>query len=140
MARPGSVLRAGPGRVFTSSYSRVDPRVMVPVRTSIGAPRWAGYQLEEWPAVYPWGLLAITDPQEFRRRYRYRLHQRTGRILAELDGLLAAYDGWPIALCCFEADPADCHRSVLGGWLREKGVTVEELPGRSRGHDEHQEV
>jgi len=109
------------GRLLTASYGSVDRRLAVPVRTSIGAPRWAGYAVEESPTVYPWGLLDVTHPNEFRRRYRHRLHQRTGRILAELGGLLAAYDGWPLALCCFEADPAACHWSILAGWLAEKG-------------------
>jgi hypothetical protein len=120
----------GRSRVWTASYSRVDPRVMVPVRTSIGAPRFAGYQLEEWPAVYPWGLLDVTDPDEFRRRYRHRLHRQTPRILAELAELLAKYDGWPLALCCWEdltKPGAWCHRTLLAEWLREKGVIVEEL-------------
>jgi len=94
MTRPGSAVRhAGPGRLFTSSYSRVDPARMVPVRTSVGVPRFAGYAVEEWPAVYPWGLLDVTDPDEFRRRYRHRLHRQTPRILAELGGLLDAYEG-----------------------------------------------
>jgi len=120
------VRHAGPDRLFTSSYSRVDPGTLVPVRTSIGAPRFAGYALEEWPSVYPWGLLDVTDPEEFRRRYRHRLYRQTPRILHELGELLDRYDGWPLALCCFEADPAACHRSVLAGWLAEKGVAIKE--------------
>ena len=116
----------GRSRVFTASYSSVDPTVMVPVRTSIGAPRWAGYAVEEWPAVYPWGLLDVAGPVEFRRRYRHRLHRQTPRILAELGELLDRYDGWPVCLLCFERDPAACHRSILAGWLREKGVAIEE--------------
>jgi len=112
--------------LFTSSYSAVDPARVVPVRTSVGVPRFAGYALEEWPSVYPWGLLDVSEEQLFRRRYRHRLHRQTPRILAELAQLLDRYDGWPLALCCFEADPAACHRSILARWLREKGAAIEE--------------
>jgi uncharacterized protein YeaO (DUF488 family) len=82
--------------------------------------------LRSGPACTRGASWTVTDPDEFRRRYRHRLHQRTGRILAELAELHERYDGWPLALCCFEADPAACHRSVLAGWLAEKGVAIEE--------------
>ncbi len=99
----------------------------MPIQTSIGRPRFIAYEVEPWPAVMPWGLLGEEDLQAFRRRYRHRLHRLTPRILAELAELLAKYDGWPLALLCFERDPAQCHRSILAEWLREKGVQVQEL-------------
>jgi uncharacterized protein YeaO (DUF488 family) len=101
---------------------------MVPVQTSIGRPRWIAYEVEPWPAVMPWGLLDEQDPAVFRRRYRHRLHQRTPRVLGELAELLANYDGWPLALCCFEQPGEFCHRAVLAGWISERtGEVIEEL-------------
>jgi hypothetical protein len=122
-----------PGRatLWTARYAAADPRAAIPVQTSVGAPRWVGYDLVQWDAVKPWGLLDVHDPEEFTRRYRHRLHQRGRRILAELRDLELAYDGWPLLLCCFE-DLRDgsrwCHRTVLSGWLSERlGVAVPEL-------------
>lgn len=73
------------------------------------------FEVVSWPAVMPWGLVGkFEDRAEFRRAYRRRLHQRRPRILDELAGLLDSYDGWRIALCCFEnlAKPgAWCHRT-----------------------------
>jgi hypothetical protein len=64
----------------------------VPVRTSVGAPRSFPAPLIDWMTVAPWGLLDVTDPDEFRRRYRHRLHSKTPKILAELQELQEGYD------------------------------------------------
>jgi hypothetical protein len=101
---------------------------MVRVQTSIGRPRWIAYEVEPWPAVMPWGLLGEEDPEVFRRWYRHRLHRLTPRILAELAELRAKYDGWPLALCCFEKPGEWCHRTLLAGWISERiGEEVQEL-------------
>jgi len=102
---------------------------MVPIQTSIGRPGWVSFELVAWEAVMPWGLLEERDPEVFRRRYRHRLHLRTPRILAELADLQRTYDGWPLALCCFEdlrRPDAWCHRRILAGWLEEH--LGEEIP------------
>jgi len=121
-----------PGRsdasLYTASFASVDPARVVPVLTTVGTPRFTSYPLVEWRTVAPWGLLDVADPEEFRRRYRHRLHRLTPKILAELADLRAAYDPWPLALLCFEADPADCHRALLGEWIAEQtGEEVREL-------------
>ena len=97
------------------------------MRTSIGAPKWMTAPLLEWRSVYPWGLFrAGLDPEEFTRRYRHRLHQRTGRVLAELQELREGYGD--VMLLCHEPAGAFCHRRVLAGWLTEKlGEPVEEV-------------
>jgi uncharacterized protein YeaO (DUF488 family) len=101
------------------------PELAVPVATSLSVPRWISYPVEPWPAVMPYGLLDVADPEVFRRRYRHRLHQRTPRILAELQ---ERYAGWPLALCCYEPPGAFCHRLVLAGWITERiGEEVQEL-------------
>lgn len=116
--------------LLTTRYASVDPARMVPVHTSIGRPGWVGYELVGWRTVAPFGVLGETDPDVFRRRYRHRLHRLTPRVLHELADLRAAYDGWPLALCCFEdvtKPGAWCHRTFLAEWLAEKGVIIEEL-------------
>jgi Protein of unknown function, DUF488 len=113
--------------VFTASFAAVPAGLVVPVLTTVGTPRFVGFPMVEWRTVAPYGLLQVADQEEFRRRYRHRLHRLTPRILAELRELVEAYAPTPLALCCFEADPVDCHRSILARWLREKGVQVTEL-------------
>jgi uncharacterized protein YeaO (DUF488 family) len=65
------------------------------------------------------GLLDITDPEEFRRRYRHRLHSKTPKVLAELAELQEAYAPLPLLLCCFEPAGTFCHRTLLAEWLQE---------------------
>jgi hypothetical protein len=113
--------------VFTASFAAVPAGLVVPVLTTVGTPRFVTFPIVEWRTVAPFGLLGIQAPAEFRRKYRHRLHRLTPKVLAELRELVEAYAPTPIALCCFEADPTECHRSVLGEWLREKGVQVQEL-------------
>lgn len=121
-------------RLFTSSYRAWRPELGVPVRTSLGAPRWMQAPLVEWRSVYPWGLLTRPrlEPEEFTRRYRHRLHQRTPRILAELQELREGYGD--VVLCCHEPAGAFCHRRVLAAWLEEKlGEPVEEVSEAETG-------
>jgi Active DUF488-N3 subclade len=113
--------------VYTASFGTVVPGLVVPVLTTVGTPRFVSFPMVEWRTVAPYGLLGIEDPAEFRRRYRHRLHRLTPKVLAELRELCEAYAPLPLCLCCFERDPADCHRSILAEWLREKGVRVQEL-------------
>jgi len=105
----------------------------VPVRTSVGAPRSFGAPLVEWPVTYPVGLLEVTDPIEFRRRYRHLLHRKTPRILAELEELQEGYAPLAVVLLCFEPAGTFCHRTLLGEWITERtGLEVPELGGDLR--------
>lgn len=65
-------------------------------------------------------------------------HDDRGDLLAaytaHLDGvpeavaeLAAAIDGHRAALLCVERDPASCHRSILAGRLRGRGVKIVDL-------------
>jgi len=102
----------------------------VPIRTSVGAPRSFPAPLVEWPTVMPWGLLEVTDPAEFRRRYRHQLHRKTPKILAELQELQDGYCA-PLVLLCFEdlSRPGVwCHRSLLAEWISQH--TGETIPER----------
>jgi hypothetical protein len=119
--------------VYTARYTVVDPSRMVPVQTSIGRPGWLTFELVEWRTVAPFGLLGETDREVFRRKYRHRLHQRTNRVLAELEELRSTYEGWPLALCCFEdvrRPESWCHRRFLAEWLAQHvGEKIPDLEG-----------
>lgn len=98
----------------------------VPVRTSVGAPRSFPAPLIELPCVYPFGLQALMDEEELRRRYRARLWRNKPRILRELAELRDAC-GDPTMLC-FEPPGKLCHRTILARWLEEQ--LGEEIPER----------
>jgi hypothetical protein len=114
--------------VRTSSYRAWRPEFGVPVRVSIGVPAWFPAPLVDWTTPAPWGLLTRPrlEPEEFRRRYRHRLHCLTPKVLAELGDLRAAYDA-PLVLLCWERPGAWCHRVLLAEFLAEHGVQIEEV-------------
>lgn len=113
----------------TCSYALWTPEDGVPVQTSIGAPKWwDGPPLQDLRSAAPWGLMDVSDPAEFRRKYRARLHRNTPRILAQLGELATCYPGTVLVLMCFERRPQDCHRGLLAEWLSEHlGVEVLEI-------------
>jgi Protein of unknown function, DUF488 len=111
--------------VLTASYRTWTPALGVPVRTSLGTPRWFQAPLVDWPTVFPWGLLKQgLDEAAFTRRYRHRLDQRAGRVLAELRELREAYGD--LTLLCWEPPGTFCHRRVMSAWLAEQ--LGEEVP------------
>lgn len=59
----------------------------------------------------------------------FAAHMRTERALDELDRLVALVDsGRQVALLCFEADPAHCHRAVVAdAVVARTGARVEHL-------------
>ena len=77
-------------------------------------------------------LRALGTPPAIRKDYKlthdfasmrrgYLAHLATqGEALEELAQLVAAQ---PTALLCYEADPAECHRSLIAGRLGELGLT-----------------
>jgi hypothetical protein len=125
-------------RLFTASWSAlhqastVGPLPVQPVRISRGVPRfWPA--AEQFPAVdelMPDGwMFGIKDLEKFGRCYRRKLHAiGLPRVRALIDEIAA--DGRPLALACFETDPADCHRGPLGfagWWERKTGERVPDL-------------
>lgn len=54
--------------------------------------------------------------------YQAHLNSNKQQILA----LVATLPNQAV-LCCWEKDPAECHRSVLAGWLNDNGIPTEEL-------------
>jgi hypothetical protein len=99
-------------------------RSILPVRISLGKPKF-------WPLaatlpyvheLAPAGLLGRDLPgDEFARLYVERL-DRIGRrrIAGRVEAIHADY-GRPLALCCFEAVRADCHRDLAAEWLEAHG-------------------
>jgi hypothetical protein len=76
------------------------------------------------PELAPWNL----DPRDWRRRYRRHLEEQF-RDPEDLRRLLATIEAavpHPI-LCCYEKDPAQCHRGVVARFIEAKlGIIVPE--------------
>lgn len=110
---------------------------VVAVGISRGAPRFrVGYRYRRLPDLYPDGwMLSIEDDERFNEVYRAKL-DRIGvdRIAAQLARISDEEGGKPLVLLCYEADPAECHRSVFSSWWAEQ--TGQELPEMDRGCDQ----
>ena len=101
----------------------------VPVRTSVGVPRFwpMAKQFPVAKLITPYGLRKL-EGDEFRERYLARLNKAgTEKIRAELAAIHALYRK-PLVLLCFEKDRADCHREQFAEWWEERtGELVLEL-------------
>ncbi len=111
---------------------------MVPVGISRGTPRFpVGYRYRRLPDLYPdrW-MFGIEDDARFNEAYRKKL-DRIGvdRIAEGLARISREEGGADIALLCYEADRARCHRSAFAAWWQEKtGQEVPELQSRGSTH------
>jgi hypothetical protein len=99
-----------------------------PVRISRSGPRfWPGGR---FPVVRE--LVPVEGSDE--HAYRKQLDGIDVAGLTERFDALSAENGLPLALCCFEADPADCHRSWWASWWQEQtGQAVPELGASPAG-------
>lgn len=112
---------------------------LVPVRTSLGTPRWFGWA-KATPylgELAPYGLIDQEDQDEFERLYVKRLEkagvekiaERLLEIHREYGG--SATMGRPLALLCYEnlQKPGKwCHRTMFAAWWeRETDQKVPEL-------------
>lgn len=104
-------------RITASSYWRIPPG-FVPVRTSLGLPK--GMTLPDLRSAAP--MKAMWGSDTFADDYRALLARRSNKLLPVLDDLLESYGD--LTMCCYEADPNDCHRTDLLGWLADHGYTV----------------
>ncbi|MFI6290077.1 hypothetical protein ACIBEJ_00745 [Nonomuraea sp. NPDC050790] len=132
---------ASPGQhlaLATCTYQEFLPLMGLPVRTTVGLPRFAlAYQLAGHAKL-------ITPRREFLGRPRdaytllYRRHLDAigvGAIHAELTGIAATHEpGRPLVLLCFDrfdklTPPDDwCHRTLFADWWKQHvGDDVPEL-------------
>jgi Protein of unknown function, DUF488 len=109
--------------LFTSSYRAWRPGAGSPVSTSLTTPKWwpeAAEYPQLWEACPRWSYFCA-EPAEFERAYLAQLErygpQRIARRLAEIARNAYMEPSDRLCLLCFEADPADCHRSLFASWL-----------------------
>jgi hypothetical protein len=110
------------GRLFTASWSDAlaEPQLQ-PVRISVGCPGSAKH-VPLVDALAPFGIFGKDLPaDEFRRRYLARLdHYGVKGIRERLERVASQHPDRPLALCCFERDPAACHRALFARWWEER--------------------
>ncbi len=126
--------------VATCSWTGFRREMGIPVRISIGAPRWiklpdpryTDYQY--WPRII--GLTPDKsyfnepDDAKWSAAFFAQLNQNAARIAAEL-GWINENCGGRAVLLCFEKQlltPNTCHRTMAARWMRERfGWDVPEL-------------
>jgi len=139
----GSVTASPRVRLATSryrNYQYILASGFVPVRTSLGAPRFKlPYQLStRLPSITPTRiLLAIREPDEFAMAYRLQLEEIGVEAIGHgIGSISSAHDGRPLVLLCYEdlaqTGPESCHRRMFAEWWERKtGQEVPEFPTRS---------
>lgn len=127
-------------RLYTSRWQNRDLERLdaVAVGISRGTPRFpVRYRYRRLPDLYPDGwMFGIEDDARFNEAYRKKL-DRLGvdRIAEGLARISREEGGKPLALLCYEADPASCHRSAFASWWFEQtGQVVEELSAITSHH------
>ncbi|MBB4663162.1 DUF488 family protein [Conexibacter arvalis] len=71
--------------------------------------------------ITPWGLVSAKAKEltadEWRERYVARLERHgVEKIQQRFETLYREYGKHPLALLCWEENPADCHRSYFADW------------------------
>ena len=131
MPNPSDLAVVRSATLATGRYQTWRPEDGVPIRTTVGAPKfWRGPDLVDGRVMAPYGLLSddlTTD--EARRRYRQRLDEQADGVAAALATIATEHPGQPLVLLCYENVQAgeQCHRRWLAGWLADRyGIEVPE--------------
>lgn len=107
----------------TTSYSAFRPGMGVPVKTSLGAPKYAKYAYVDAPILHPRVTFRSKAPLEQHPfMYQRYLTQWQPSVEDALDELTDVYGSEePLVLLCFEgmgeAMSGGCHRRWLADWL-----------------------
>lgn len=117
-------------QIATCSYGEFQPHMGVPVRTSVGSPKWFAYDAMAWENVYPkyhWLKLPFDDYRERYLRHLESVGVETlrGDITYMAETYAKLHDGDlpdQLTLLCFEklSKPgAWCHRTLLSEWIQQ---------------------
>jgi hypothetical protein len=133
--QPGAL---DPGVLFTGRYQTWRPGTGVPIRTTIGSPKfWRHGPMERIAGITPYGVFRNPDletTEEQQAAYMARLDDRADQILTDLDKLAARHPGKNLVILCFDDVWAgvECHRRWFANWWETRfGTEVPELePGQ----------
>lgn len=116
----------------TGNYRTFESPMGVPVRITVGAPRWPlDYELRHFiRRLAPWGLMKLGG-EEFVQAYRERLDRLDVDALAERFEVISAEEGGQrLVLLCYEDVLGGqlCHRRVWADWWYERtGQLIPEI-------------
>jgi hypothetical protein len=109
-------------RFFTASYSAWSrrPDMGHPVVCSLLVPKWLP-EAEQFPRLWAatprWSYWRSGWPDEFRGHFEAQLRQYgVQRIARRIQQIATEAGAERLVLLCFEADPAQCHRSLFAWW------------------------
>jgi hypothetical protein len=125
-------IKAAP--LVTARYSSWRPELGVPIRTSVGHPRFwrRGVPLLQMRSVTPHGVFrnpTLHTVSEQRVAYLARLEDLADDIVAELAALAHAFPGKALVVLCFEdLTKGECHRRWFAEWFEGRyGIEVPEV-------------
>jgi hypothetical protein len=112
------------------SYSKAMKYPGMPVRMSIGEPRWMP-GLPFLRGLAPYGCLGIEEQDAFREKYLARVEAKWPEVRERVLQIAQGHPpGTRLILCCYENihEPGNwCHRTMLREWLESHGVPCPEL-------------
>jgi Protein of unknown function, DUF488 len=119
-------------RLYTSSYRAYRSEMGQAMITSLGLPRFRLAEARQWPRCWlitPTSALFHASDEEFDREYPARLALfGPAKIAQTLEQIARDHQAETLILLCFEADAAQCHRSMFADyWLVTTGEAITEI-------------
>lgn len=113
--------------IYTSYHARVEKlreAGIVPINISIMKPRYVKGPYLSYMKLAPKRVMLKMEISEYNRHFKAILNELDPRVvIAELKQLAGSDN---IAICCYEKDKTDCHRSRVADWLFEAGIQISE--------------
>jgi hypothetical protein len=121
--------------IVTSRYAGFKREFGVPVRITVGAPRFwktaSQGQLEEVSELAPRERIFWREPMpsdgEMIPVYEQRLAKYATSIFAKLAAIARAHPGERLVLLCYEKPGESCHRWWFAAWAKRYGLSIPEL-------------
>jgi hypothetical protein len=121
----------------TARFAGWKPEWGVPVRTTVGHPRFFRHPLENVPELAPFGIMRnpLYDTKlKFMLKYMERLDANGLTIIRKCNDIAAAHGGERLVFLCFEDvhKPGEwCHRTMIATWFEDRlGMILPELTGK----------
>jgi hypothetical protein len=125
--------------LVTASYSSYRRSAGVPVRTSVGSPKWFQHDHEFAKVLAPFGIFGndkYRGEELMRDAYRKKLWSQAAHVEAELDALSFRHPDQHLCMLCYcnVRKGEYCHRRWFAEWITDMyGFQVPEFMPRSNG-------
>ena len=116
-------------KIFTSYFGnlkKLTKNGIVALGVSRYPPRWFNNASIFELAPQAWMLGKTVTQAEYDKAYALQLSKlKPSNIIAEIKKM--SQGGKDVALCCFEKNANECHRSAVMKWLNKAGYEIEEF-------------